>query len=71
DKVEMEFLLMAIGHNFRKMVANNNKKHNTHIKFSMRVRNRGVEVEIYLFKIKTEYFFIKQPTQNQSLKFAA
>nr|MBP7470541.1 transposase [Flavobacterium sp.] len=50
DKVEMEFLLMAIGHNFRKMVANNNKKHKTHIKFSVRVRNRLTEVEIYLLK---------------------
>ncbi len=71
DKVEMEFLLMAIGHNFRKMVANNNKKHKTHIEFSVRVRNRAIEVEIYLFKTLTEYFFINQPTQNQSVKFAA
>ncbi len=71
DKVEMEFLLMAIGHNFRKMVANNNKKHKNHMKFSVRVPNRVIEVEIYLFKTVTEYFFINQPTQNQSLKFAA
>ncbi len=67
----MEFLLMAIGHNFRKMVANNNKKHKNHMKFSVRVPNRVIEVEIYLFKTVTEYFFINQPTQNQSLKFAA
>ena len=56
EKAEMKFLLMAIGHNFRKMVANNNKKHKTHIKFSVRVRNRVTEVEIYLFKNVTEYF---------------
>ena len=67
----MEFLLMAIGHNFRKMVENKKKKHKTHIKFSVRVRNRLTEVEIYLFKTVTEYFFINQPTINQSLKFAA
>jgi hypothetical protein len=71
DKAEMEFLLMAIGHNFRKMATNNNKKHKTHIEFSVRVRNRLIEVEIYLFKTLTEYFFINQPTQNQSVKFAA
>jgi hypothetical protein len=67
----MEFLLMAIGHNFRKMVGNNNKKNKTHIKFSVRVGNRVIEVEIYLFKTVTEYFFINQPMRNQSLKFAA
>lgn len=30
-----------------------------------------IEVEIYLFKTVTEYFFINQPTQNQFLKFIA
>lgn len=67
----MEFLLMAIRHNFRKMVDNNNKKHKTHTEFSVRVRNRVIEIEIYLFKTVTEYFFINQPTQKQSVKFAA
>ena len=67
----MEFLFMAIGHNIRKMIANSNKKHKTHIEFSLQALNRVVELEIYLFKTETEYFFINQPTKNQSLKFAA
>jgi hypothetical protein len=46
---------MAIGHNFRKMIANSNKKHKTHIEFSLQALNRVVELEIYLFKTETEY----------------
>jgi hypothetical protein len=53
------------------MIANSNKKHKTHIEFSLQALNRVVELEIYLFKTETEYFFINQPTKNQSLKFAA
>ncbi|WP_281637637.1 transposase [Flavobacterium marginilacus] len=71
EKVEMEFLLMAIGHNFRKMIAKNNDASKTHLKISFRVLNRALKDHIYLLNTVTEYFFINQPTQNRFLKFAA
>ncbi len=71
EKVEMEFLLMAIGHNFRKMIAKNNDASKTHLKISFRVLNRAIKVEIHFLNTVTEYFFINQPTQNRFLKFAA
>ena len=71
QKVEMEFLLMAIGHNFRKMITKNNNASKTHIKVSIRVLNGSIKVEIYVSNALTEYFFINQATQNQFLEFAA
>lgn len=71
QKVEMEFLLMAIGHNFRKMIAKNNNTSKTHLKVSVRVLNRVIKVDIHFLNATTKYFFINQPTQNQFLKFAA
>jgi hypothetical protein len=69
EKVEMEFLLMAIGHNFRKMITKNNNVSRARVKYSMRVLNRAIKVEIYFLNTLTEYFFINQLTQNQFLKF--
>lgn len=71
EKVEMEFLLMAIGHNFRKMMAKNNNASRTHVKACIRAQNRTIKVEIYFLNTVMEYFFINQPTQNQFLKIAA
>jgi hypothetical protein len=71
EKVEMEFLLMAIGHNFRKMMAKNNNASRARVKASMKVLNRVIKVKIYFLNTVTEYFFINQLTLNQFLKFVA
>jgi hypothetical protein len=42
--MEMDFLLMAIGHNFRKMIAKNNNPSEVHLKISMRTLNGAIKV---------------------------
>jgi transposase len=71
EKVEMEFLLMAIGHNFRKIIAKNKSTSRSRVKIAPRVLNRAIKVEIYFLNTLTEYFFINQPAQKYFLKFAA
>ena len=49
EKVELEFLLMAFGHNFRKMVAKGATSKKIVVKFSKRGSKIIFEIEIYVF----------------------
>ena len=49
EKVELEFLLMALGHNFRKMVAKGATSKKIVVKFSKRGSKIIFEIEIYVF----------------------
>jgi transposase len=70
-KVEMEFLLMAIGHNFRKMMA----KKEASVKISSKTKMIGylhhIQIKIYLKRTNHNCFFINQNQNYLTRKLVA
>jgi hypothetical protein len=70
-KVEMEFLLMAIGHNFRKMMA----KKEVSVKISSKTKVIGylyhIQIKIYLKRTNHNCFFINKNQNYLTRKLVA
>jgi len=63
EKVELEFLLMALGHNFRKMVAKGATSKKIVVKTAKRGSKMIFEIEIFIFKHQ-EFSLTKNNHQN-------
>jgi len=71
EMVELEFLLMALGHNFRKMSVKGGNHSKINLKIKINASKFRIEIEIFFIKASRNYFSNNLNVNHHSIKFAA
>jgi transposase len=71
EMVELEFLLMALGHNFRKMSVKGANHSKINLKIKINASKFRIEIEIFFINASRNYFSNNLNVNHHSIKFAA
>ena len=71
EMVELEFLLMALGHNFRKMSVKGTNHSEINLKIKINASKFRIEIEIFFINASRNYFSNNLNANHHSIKFAA